>query len=198
MSPAKAQDKFWIKGQPYSINDMLYDDELAPKFAEGTVYQAFLSAKEYHRWNSPVNGTIVKVVPVPGTYYAECYYEGFANKKDDGTPDPDPAATDRSQAFITAVATRVLVFIQADGPIGLMCFIAVGMSDVSSCEVTICQKPGTRITKGQEIGTFHFGGSTHCLLFQKGVNIDFAVKVEDKNPPVILINSKIGTVKATK
>ena len=34
------RDKFWIKGQPYSITDMLASDPLAPQFNGGTVYQA--------------------------------------------------------------------------------------------------------------------------------------------------------------
>lgn len=36
----KLRDKFWIKGQPYSILDMLAHDKLAEDFAGGTVYQA--------------------------------------------------------------------------------------------------------------------------------------------------------------
>ena len=50
----KLRDKFWIKGQPYSVLDMLAHDELSDDFAGGTIYQAFLSALSYHRWHSPV------------------------------------------------------------------------------------------------------------------------------------------------
>jgi len=36
------------------------------------------------------------------------------------------------------VATRALVFIEADNPdIGLMCFMAIGMVDVSTCDITV-------------------------------------------------------------
>jgi phosphatidylserine decarboxylase len=189
--PAKQNDTFWLKGQPYSLRDMLYDDELAPGFKDGHVYQAFLSASIYHRWNSPINGTIRKVVQVPGYPFVESYYEGFANiAKTTGEPDPDPAATDRSQSFITSVATRALVFIDADDAnIGLMCFIAVGMADVSSCVVHKKWQKGVHIKKGDELGTFHFGGSTHCLIFREGVKINFHVQVGD----LTLLNSKVGT-----
>jgi Phosphatidylserine decarboxylase len=44
------QDQFWIKCQPYSLQDMLGNDESARQFVGGTVYQAFLSATNYHRW----------------------------------------------------------------------------------------------------------------------------------------------------
>lgn len=45
--PMKA--KFWIKGQPYSLIDLLHNDPLTSEFVGGTLYQAFLSALSYHR-----------------------------------------------------------------------------------------------------------------------------------------------------
>lgn len=66
-----ARDKFWVKGQPYSVVDMLPHEPLATHFIGGTVYQAFLSALSYHRWHSPVSGKIVKAYVVDGTYYSE-------------------------------------------------------------------------------------------------------------------------------
>ena len=78
------------------------------------------------------------------------------------------------------------MFIEADNPrIGLMCFVAVGMSEVSTCEINpglipTPEMPAKRVRKGQEIGMFHFGGSTYCLLFRSGVNIEFDDKVLKK------------------
>jgi phosphatidylserine decarboxylase len=72
----KLHDRFWIKSQPYSLQDMLASDDSAGEFAGGTVYQAFLSATNYHRWHSPVAGTIVRAFVVPGTYYSEPDSEG--------------------------------------------------------------------------------------------------------------------------
>ncbi|WP_136668030.1 phosphatidylserine decarboxylase family protein [Flavobacterium sp. H122] len=160
-------DQFWLKGQPYSLENMLNFDEFTPQFKGGTVYQAFLSALSFHRWHSPVNGTIVKAYVVNGTYYLENLGQGFFNP--DG---PDASAPNNSQAFLTAVATRALIFIQADNPaIGLMCVMPVGMAEVSSCEITV--KTGDKVKKGDQLGMFHFGGSTHCLIFQPGVNLEF-------------------------
>ena len=66
----KLHDRFWLKGQPYSLHDMLDNDEAVTEFAGGTVYQAFLSATNYHRWHSPVAGTVVRAWVVDGTYYS--------------------------------------------------------------------------------------------------------------------------------
>ena len=37
----KRQDRFWIKSQPYSLADMLANDDSIDQFADGTVYQVF-------------------------------------------------------------------------------------------------------------------------------------------------------------
>lgn len=110
--PLKA--KFWIKGQPYSLIDLLHNDPWTSKFEGGTLYQAFL----------------------------------------------------------TSTAARAVIFIQADNPkIGLMCFVAVGMGDVSNNEITV--RIGQHVNKGDQLGMFHFGGSTHVLLFRPEVKLDF-------------------------
>ncbi len=183
----KKSDRFWLKHQPYSLQDMLANDEAVDQFVGGTVYQAFLSALNYHRWHSPVSGTIVKAFVKQGTYYSEADVEA-----------EDPAGPNNSQGYITHVATRALFFIQADDPgIGLMCFMAVGMVEVSSCVIAPHIVRGYHVTKGQELGYFQFGGSTHCLIFRPGVIRDFAIlaipRPSDRNAPLVLVNSKVAT-----
>lgn len=185
-----ARDKFWIKSQPYSVLDMLGHDPLAEQFVGGTVYQAFLSALSYHRWHAPVSGKVVKAYVVDGTYYSEPLFEGVGNplaQSQDITLEGEVI----SQAYITATATRALIFIEADEPaIGIMAFIGVGMAEVSTCDITV--KEGDRVKKGDEIGMFHFGGSTHCLLFRKGVDVTgFPKPGMEENMPV---RSRLATV----
>lgn len=180
----KRHDKFWIKSQPYSIAHMLANDPLAALFVGGTVYQAYLSPLSYHRWHSPVIGAVTKAYVKDGTYFSEAPSEGF-----------DPAGPNDSQGYITAVATRALIFIEADDPrIGLMCFLGVGMSEVSSCQIIVYE--GQRVRKGDQLGMFHFGGSTHCLIFRPGVQLEFdhhgqTPGLYSKNIPV---NARIATV----
>lgn len=157
----KRRDKFWIKAQHYSLEHMMAGDPYTSRFVDGQIYQAFLSAFSYHRWHSPVNGTIVKAYVIDGTYYAEARAEGF-----------DDSGPNMSQGYITHFATRALIFIEADHPgIGLMCFMPVGMAEVSTCDITVYE--GQRVRKGDQLGMFHFGGSTHCLFFRRGVKLDF-------------------------
>lgn len=163
----KKSSKFWLKGQEYSLENMMNFDELAAQFVGGTVYQAFLSALSYHRWNSPVSGVVKKVFLVNGSYYLGNRFQGFINP--DGA---DGSAPNQSQPFLSAVATRAVIFIESDNPrIGLMCFIAIGMAEVSSCATSV--ETGQYINKGDELGMFHFGGSTHCLIFRPEVELEF-------------------------
>ena len=164
------RDTFWLKGEPYSLMHMLnHDPDYAQQFVGGTVFQGFLSVTGYHRWHSPVTGTIKKIVQVQGTYFVQSpALLGEPSMLDDSDLPPYL----RSLAFITAITTRALIFIQSENPlIGLMCFIAIGMTEVSTCEVTV--EENTKITRGDQLGMFHFGGSSHCLVFRPQTNILF-------------------------
>lgn len=142
----KAHEKFWIKGQPYSVVDMLAHDDLAEQFVGGTIYQAFLSALSFHRWHSPVSGKIVKVYVKDGTYYSEPPYTGFESEEG-----PEPEGENLGQEYLSAMATRAMIFIEADNPdIGLMCVIPIGMVEVSTCDVTV--KEGQHVKKGDQLG----------------------------------------------
>lgn len=50
-----------------------------------------------------------------------------------------------------------------------MCFVDVGLCEVSTCGLTV--KEDQVLKKGNELGMFHFGGSTHCLVFRGGVTV---------------------------
>jgi phosphatidylserine decarboxylase len=154
----KKVDKFWIKSQPYSLQDMLDNSPYTDEFVGGSVIQGFLSPFNYHRWNSPVSGTIVMAYVKDGLYFSQAESQGV-----------DPSAQDKSQGYLAHVQTRALIFIKADDPeIGLMCFMPVGMVEVSSCIIDPKIKPGYHVKKGEELGYFQFGGSTQCLIFRKG------------------------------
>ena len=181
----KGRDFFWIKHQRYSLDFMLNMSDLAKQFHGGTVYQAFLSATSYHRWHSPVSGTIHKTELVGGSYYSQTY-----------DIQHDPSSPNKSQAYLAQVAARGIVYIMADNPdIGLMCFVSIGMSEVSSNDITVNE--GDQVKKGDQLGMFHFGGSTHCLIFQPGVEIEFDTR--GQTPGIhakynIPVRAKIATV----
>jgi phosphatidylserine decarboxylase len=185
----RRQDRFWIKSQPYSLEDLLANDDAVEEFVGGTVYQAFLSATNYHRWHSPVAGKIVRAFVQEGTYYSEADSEG-----------PDAIEPKNSQSYLAHVAVRAIILIEADDPvIGLVAFVPVGMSEVSSCIIDAKLKPGTHVEKGEELGYFQFGGSTHCLVFRPGAIAEFSLAAipqpHDPKAPLVLVRSRLATAR---
>jgi phosphatidylserine decarboxylase len=169
----------------------LANDPSVDDFVGGTVYQAFLSATNYHRWHSPVAGTVVRAFVVEGTYYSEADSEGT-----------DAVEPMNSQSYLAHVAARAIILIEADDPvIGLMAFVPVGMSEVSSCLIGSHVKPGYHVGKGEELGYFQFGGSTHCLLFRPGAIAEFTLPAipqpHDPEAPQVLVCSKLATANPT-
>jgi phosphatidylserine decarboxylase len=169
---------------------MLAHDPLAHNFVGGTIYQSYMSATSYHRWHSPVSGIIVKAYVVPGTYYAEAPDAGLSSG-DMGTK-PDVAGANASQSYIMAVATRAAILIKASNP----CLLPAGMAEVSTCDITV--SVGQHVKKGDELGTFHYGGSTACMIVIQKVDLVFdlhrqegKVGLDAKN---IWVNERIAVV----
>jgi phosphatidylserine decarboxylase len=82
-----------------------------------------------------------------------------------------------------------------------MCLVAVGMAEVSSCVLVDREgKPleeGQKVEKGDQLGYFQFGGSTHCLVFRPGVIAEFATEAIPQGElgqasPVVKVNSLLA------
>lgn len=183
------RDEFWAKAEPYSLEELLAGDESVDAFVDGTVWQAFLSAIDYHRWHSPVSGRIVRAWRQPGTYFSEADAQGT-----------DAAEPTLSQGYLAHVATRVIVVIEADDPaVGLVAVVFIGMSDVSSCVLGEGIEAGARITKGDELGYFQFGGSSVCVLFGPGVVEAFALEAipqaPNEEPDLLHVRAHLATAR---
>ncbi|MDQ1352544.1 MAG: phosphatidylserine decarboxylase [Acidobacteriota bacterium] len=125
----KKSDRFWIKSQLYSLADMFGKEgqQYVDYFVGGDVYQAFLCAYDYHRWNSPVTGTVTAKYNIPGTYFSQAEAVGV-----------DPSGPDLSQGYIAHTAARAMIIIDTkDNKIGYVAVMPVGMAEVSSCEITV-------------------------------------------------------------
>ncbi|MES2002892.1 MAG: phosphatidylserine decarboxylase family protein [Bacteroidota bacterium] len=154
---------FWVKDVNYSLLDLFAGQEKwASLFEGGQLYQGFLSATHYHRWNAPLDGTIVRSWVQPGTYFAQRPGQGEDQGTWEGT---------ESQPYLGHVAARA-IFIFKHKECGYVALICIGMVEVSTCviakgcTVEASQKP-VAIKRGAEIGHFEFGGSTHMMVFQK-------------------------------
>ena len=167
---ASYETDFWIKAVNYSLFDLFAAQaQWAKLFEGGQIYQGFLSATHYHRWNAPLDGMLVRSWVQPGTYFAQRPGQGENQGTWEGT---------ESQPYLGHVASRA-IFIFKHEQCGYVAFLCIGMVEVSTCHIDpkYIVKEGDApipVNRGAEIGHFEFGGSTHMMLFQKD-----KVKLED-------------------
>lgn len=181
---------FAIKEFNYSLLDIFGQDaDWAEKFTGGQLYQGFLSATHYHRWNSPVRGKVVAAWVEEGTYFAQ--YPFF-------TEGPETWEGTDSQPYLPQVATRA-IFVFETKKFGYVAMILVGMVEVSTCFIDEKFRVGkdgspVDVALGEEIGNFEFGGSTHVLIFEKDKAklMDWALNASPSNEAAAPI--KLGTV----
>lgn len=180
-------DTFWLKGQPYSLVNVL-NNEYVERFVGGSVFQSFLSGADYHRWRAPVAGVVRKAYVVDGLMFSDAESAGY-----------DPTAATYSQGYQASVNTRGLVFIESPEPnIGMVCVIPIGITEISS--VTIQVREGDEVKKGDELGYFSYGGSSMCLVFQPGAIDHYTVpnRPSGNNPddgPPIRVNAQIAVAR---
>lgn len=173
------KDNFWLKDNKYSLQDMvspqnLLQDQVDPivinDFVGGTVYQAFLNPWCYHRWHAPVDGKILSTYRLPGAYYLQ--NPGII----DQTGNEENYIN--SQPFLSCTSVRQIFLIEAaNKKIGKIFLVLVGMAEVSG--VQIFKKAGEDVKKGELIGQFRFGGSSHCVIFDKNCVLDFSPSLKD-------------------
>ncbi len=177
-------DKFWLKGQPYSLINML-NNQYVDRFVQGSVFQSFLSGADYHRWRSPIDGVVKHAEVVDGLMFSDAESAGS-----------DPTAGTYSQGYGASVNTRGLVFIESPDPvIGMVCVMPIGITEISSVSIQVCKD--NSVSKGDELGYFSYGGSGMCLIFQPGAIEHFTVpnRVSSSNPdsgPPIRVNAQIA------
>ncbi len=176
------ETEFWIKDVNYSLTDLFAGQTaIASLFEGGQLYQGFLSATHYHRWNCPLDGRLVRSWVQPGTYFAQRPGQGEDVGTWEGT---------ELQPYLGHVAARA-IFIFEHPTCGYVALICIGMVEVSTCVIDPQflvgpGDPAVIVSRGVEIGHFEFGGSTHMMVFQKDrvVLEDWAVNaVQHQNDP---------------
>jgi len=152
---------FQAKGQGFTTVELLGGDAAAAGFEQGQFATLYLSPKDYHRIHMPVDGTLTRMVHVPGRLFSV-----------------NPPTT-RAVPRLFARNERVACLF--DTPAGPMALVMVGALNVASIEtvwageVTPPQRPRVQawdyagevqLAKGAEVGRFNMG-STVILLFAK-------------------------------
>ncbi len=154
---------FQAKGKTFSLSSLLVNDQaLLGKFNDGYFSTLYLSPRDYHRIHMPIDGTLKRMIYVPGNLFA-------VNQR-----------TVHHVAELFARNERTIVYFETEA--GPMVMILVGAIFVGSMETVwhegmITPPYGKEIKswdyegdillkKGEEMGRFNMG-STVILLFGK-------------------------------
>lgn len=161
--PISPDSTITVKGVNWAIAELLDGSPYKDAFKNGTYTHSFLYIDDYHRYHTPVGGTVKEVRNISGKVYLDV-----------GVDD---------EGHFTVVDGETYQFNQERGlvvidspEVGLVAILPIGMSYVSSVNLT--PEVGAKLRKGDEFGFFLFGGSDIVMLFQ------------DRN---IVLDAKIGT-----
>lgn len=166
----KINDTFWLKGMPYSLAEIFSSPDhkqneliqsfkiggqsLPEAFEGGYVFQTYLNPYNFHRWWVPVNGEVAfEPQVIPGCFFAKLVLPDYGG------------ATTASTPWLTEVNARGLIVFKTKD-YGYVTCIPLGMSEVSTIGFDSGMQAGATVTKGQEMGSFHYGGSSFAVIFQ--------------------------------
>jgi len=150
------------KGLHWSIHQLLEGSPYADRFKDGIFTHSFLNTTDYHRWHTPVPGTVLEARVIQGQAFLDVEaIPGVANGK------PGNVLNCLDQTGYQFVQTRGLAVI--DSPIGLVACVPMGMAQVSS--VVMTAEVGRELRKGEELGYFAFGGSDFVMVFEQRSNV---------------------------
>lgn len=148
-----------VKGQDYSIADLLADEQRSKAFEHGYYFVLYLSPTDYHRIHAPVAGEIVHNVHLPGKVYPVNVF-GLTHMK---------KVLSRNERLITYIKHND----------HLIAAVKVGAMNVSSIQYVDSSK--VQLERGEELAYFAFGSTVVLLTesnsFQADDNLKSGMKV---------------------
>lgn len=140
-------DGLFVKGQMFSLESLLQDNELTKRYERGSLLLSRLCPTDYHRFHFPAAGVPSQARLINGPLYSV-----------------NPIAL-KQNIQILATNKRSITELQTD-TFGKILLVEVG----ATCVGSICQTyaPEEKVHKGDEKGYFKFGGSSTITIFEPG------------------------------
>ena len=146
----------------YATVQMLLDkSRYADAFNGGHFIHLFLGPYSYHRFHTPVAGTVMECYPLTGRVYLKV---SLSDGQFDAADSADDGYEFKQARGILTIDTKDSPY----GDAGVVAVIPVGMSHVSGVNMT--HQTSRECRKGDEFGYFTFGGSDVIILTQKGTD----------------------------
>ena len=163
------------KGNHYSLRALLANDPACAALGDGLFFTLYLSPKDYHRVHMPVDGSLLRMIHVPGRLFSVA-----------------PYAVRQVPGLFARNERVVSVFNTAYGPVAI---VLVGAMLVASMEtvwagsvtpsdsrnVSILEYPPNEVTlgRGQEMGRFNMGSSVILLLPPGAAEVEPGLRPND-------------------
>ena len=152
------------KNKTYNVKDFAGFDKALDVYSDGQFLTYYLCPTDYHRVHSPVDGTIQRVIHIPGALW----------------PVNNWSTSNIHELF--SINERVYVEIKTDrGLVGVVFVAATNVGDIALSfdpeirgnqfkvfKPLVKEYKNIEIQKGDELGMFRMG-STIVMLYQKGV-----------------------------
>ncbi|MBQ6966258.1 MAG: phosphatidylserine decarboxylase [Bacteroidaceae bacterium] len=138
------------------------DSQYKEAFAGGTLTHTFLDVNDYHRYHSPVSGTLRELRHIPGVAAGG----GYTLWDDD-----EKLYYYHNNIGFQMVETRSCAIIETED-YGVVAMMPIGMSQICSCNWIESLHVGQQLSRGDEMGYFLFGGSDIVMLFQKDIQVE--------------------------
>jgi phosphatidylserine decarboxylase len=140
-------DGLFVKGEMFSLPELLQDRKLADQYARGSLLLSRLCPVDYHRFHFPAAGIPGPTRLINGPLYSV-----------------NPIALCQN-IQILATNKRCITELQTEA-FGKVLLLEIG----ATCVGSICQtyKSGQAVSKGIEKGYFRFGGSSTITIFEPG------------------------------
>lgn len=159
---------FLVKGRPYSVAELVGDEQEARRFVGGQGCVVYLSPRDYHRVHAPVGGSIRRIRSMPGDYYpvnaiGMRHVANLFCRNRRVAIEIDVGGTPRGRVTVVMVVAMI---------VGRITTVGIEARDVPLGDHVF--DPPLRIARGDEIGVFHLG-STAVVLAEPRPGREWAV-----------------------
>lgn len=156
-----------IKGKTYTLSRFLGGDENARRYENGAFFNLYLSPQDYHHVHSPVGGSIVRSVHIPGKLWP-------VNDWSLANIDELFSINERIVTYIECALGRVAVVMIGATNVGKMTVVYdsfISNTARTSRAAIRTYDPPVAIAAGDRLGTFHMGSSVVVLLEPNRVDL---------------------------
>ncbi len=173
-------------GTLYNVKNLIgKESEYADSFANGTFTHSFLDVGDYHRYHFPLSGVVKEMRIISG----ESVSGGYTT----WDPKNKRYKFDASSVAWQSLETRGCVILETE-EYGLVALLPIGMWPVSSVNFENNLQVGDKVSKGDMLGYFLFGGSDFITIFQDTAqfNLDAPENSESGSYKHQLMGERLG------